>query len=134
LLLQVLRVHYDAQTHPEGFFAGLRDTRLSRAISRIHADYARPLTLADLATSAAMSRSAFAQHFSTVVRMSPIDYLQLWRMLVARDLLQSTDRPVCDIAETVGYGSDISFSRAYKRRFGVSPSFARSDAASALVD
>lgn len=91
LLLQVLRVHYDTQDRPDGFYAGLRDIRLSRAISRIHAEYSAPLTLVDLADSAAMSRSAFAQHFSSVVRMSPIDYLQMWRMLVAQDLLMSTD-------------------------------------------
>jgi AraC-like DNA-binding protein len=40
-------------------------------------------------------------------------------------VLASTDRPISDIAEDVGYGSDIAFSRAYKRRFGVSPSAAR---------
>jgi len=34
------------------------------------------------------------------------------------------------IAETVGYGSDIAFSRAYKRRFGVTRSYGRSDLAS----
>jgi len=125
LLLQVLRVHYRAQERPVGFFAGLRDTRLNRAITRIHTDYAGPLTLADLAESAAMSRTAFAQRFSSVVRMTPIDYLQHWRMLVAQDLLTSTDRSVSEIAENVGYGSDIAFSRAYKRRFGVSPSVGR---------
>jgi len=42
-------------------------------------------------------------------------------------LTYSTDRPLRDIAETVGNGSDISFSRAYKRRFGVPPSYGRSD-------
>ena len=125
LLMQVLRVHYRAQDHSEGFFAGLRDKRLNRAITRIHSDFAGPLTLADLAESAAMSRTAFARRFSSVVRMTPVDYLQHWRMLVAQDLLSSTDRPISDIAEDVGYGSDIAFSRAYKRRFGVSPSAAR---------
>ena len=125
LLMQVLRVYYRAQDRPEGFFAGLRDNRLSRAITRIHADYAGPLTLADLADCAAMSRTAFAQRFSSVVRMTPIDYLQHWRMIVAQELLATTDRSVSDIAENVGYGSDIAFSRAYKRRYSVSPSVGR---------
>jgi len=125
LLMQVLRVHYQTQERPEGFFAGLRDSRLNRAITRIHSDYSGPLTLTDLADSAAMSRTAFAQRFSSVVRMTPIDYLQHWRMVVAQDLLASTEQSVSEIAEQVGYGSDIAFSRAYKRRFGVSPSSRR---------
>ncbi len=125
LLLQVLRVYYRAQSSPKGFFAGLRDSRLSRAIARIHADYGGPLTLADLAESAAMSRTAFALRFSMVVRMTPIDYLQRWRMLVAQDLLATTAWSISEIAEQVGYGSDIAFSRAYKRRFGKPPSMGR---------
>ena len=76
-----------------------------------------------------MSRSVFAKRFSDTVEMSPIDYLSQWRMAVAQELLRTTDHGVSEIAERVGYGSDIAFSRAYKRSFGLTPSASRSIAA-----
>ncbi len=121
LLVHLLRAHYARADKPRGFFAGLGHPGLGRAIALVHSDFAGPLSLTDLARSAAMSRSAFAARFREVVGMSPGDYLQFWRMLVARDLLDTTDRPVAEIAENVGYGSDIAFARAFRRRFGVTP-------------
>lgn len=125
LFFEILRHHFRQQDHKANFLAALADPRLGNAIARVHSSYADPLTLADLAQSAAMSRSAFCQRFADKVSMSPMDYLSRWRMLVAQDLLQTTDLPVAEIAEQVGYGSDIAFSRAYKRSQGVTPSVSR---------
>jgi AraC-like DNA-binding protein len=125
LLIQTLRLHYAQSQQNSGFYAGLADARLERAISRIHRDFALPIGLADLADSAAMSRSSFAQHFKQTVRLSPIDYLTRWRMLAAGDFLKSTDLPVARIAQDVGYESDIAFARAFRRAYGVTPSVYR---------
>lgn len=125
LLVQALRHHCRLEGGKTGFMAALNDARLGRAISRIHADFSQSLNLNQLADTAAMSRSSFAQRFSEVVGMSPIDYLAHWRMLVAQDLLQSTEDQVADIAEQVGYRSDIAFARAFKRNFGQTPSESR---------
>lgn len=125
LLIHTLRTHYLVSGQPTGFYAGLADARLERAISRIHRDYSSPIGLADLAESAAMSRSAFAQQFKQTVNLSPVEYLTRWRMLAARDFLKDTDLPIARVAEQVGYESDISFSRAFKREYGVTPSSVR---------
>jgi AraC family transcriptional activator of mtrCDE len=122
LLIHTLRIHYAETKHPTGFYAALADERLERAISMIHRDFSSPIGLAELADSAAMSRSAFAQKFKHKVRISPIEYLLKWRMLVAEDLLKTTELPVIRVAEKVGYESDISFARAFKREYGVTPS------------
>ena len=125
LLIHTLRMHYSGSKHPRGFYAGLADARLERAISRIHRDFSSPIGLADLANSAAMSRSAFAQHFKQTVNLSPIEYLTRWRMLAAKDFLNDTDLSIARVAEHVGYESDISFSRAFKREYGITPSSIR---------
>ncbi len=122
LLIHTLRLHYAETKHPTGFYTALADERLERAISLIHSDFASPIGLADLAGSAAMSRSAFAQQFKHKVRISPIEYLSKWRMLVAEELLKTTELTVVRVAEKVGYESDISFARAFKREYGVTPS------------
>jgi len=126
LLIQTLRLYYAQSPQKHGFFAGLADLRLARAISHIHRHFAAPLTLADLAEAAAMSRSSFSQHFKQIARISPIEYLAKWRMITAGHYLKSTSDSIAIVAENVGYDSAISFARAFAREYGVTPSFFRS--------
>ena len=121
LLIQVLHVHFDRDKRAAGFLSGLMDRRLSRALTIIHQDYPSPLTLGDLARTAGMSRTGFSQHFRALIGVPPIEYLTQWRMLSAGDMLERPDLPVADIAARSGYDSEITFSRAFKRTFKLSP-------------
>lgn len=49
-------------------------------------------------------------------------YIRTYRIYAAVDLLQSTDLPVAEIAERVGFGDVQQFSKAFKQVLGVSPS------------
>lgn len=122
LLIQVLRVHAARGGRAPGFLAAVTDHRLSRALVRIHRDFAADIGLEDLASDAALSRSVFAQRFRDVAGMAPIAYLTKWRMLTAGDLLTSSSLTIAHVSEKVGYASDIAFTRAFKREFGVTPS------------
>jgi AraC family transcriptional activator of mtrCDE len=78
-----------------------------------------------------MSRSAVASRFRAVTGDSPIRYVTRYRLAHAARMLRTTDRPISEIALTVGYESIFSFSRAFKRTFGVPPRSYRDDADSA---
>jgi AraC-like DNA-binding protein len=78
-------------------------------------------TLDGLAHAVNMSRTAFAAHFRRLVGSAPMDYLNRWRMAVARTALRSSDDSLADIAERIGYLSDTAFSIAFKRANGLSP-------------
>ena len=121
LLIQTLRTYLAQTERPRGFLAGLADPRLARAIGEIHRRPETELTLEALARTAGMSRSAFAAQFRAVTGMAPIDYLTKWRMCKAGELLIGGLLSLADIAEQVGYGSDVAFSRAFKREFNSSP-------------
>ncbi len=122
MLIQVLRIHAAKNGNHRGLIATFNDERLFRAVARIHQDFGSAIVLEDLAREAALSRSAFAQRFRDVSGMAPTEYLTKWRMLNACDLLQSPDLSIARVSNMVGYESDISFSRAFKREFGVTPS------------
>ena len=109
----------------KGWIGGLADARVERALSALHADPYRPWTLEELASVAAMSRSAFAARFLACTGDPPLRYLKNWRLHLARDLLRVEGARVNLVARTIGYDSDAAFSRAYKARFGISPSDAR---------
>ncbi len=122
LLIQILRTFAAQKPQQHEFLNALCDQRLIRAINRIHRDYAQPIGLDDLAHEAALSRSAFAQRFKDTAGIAPIEYLAKWRMITASEILKTTDLPISHVCEKVGYESDISFARAFKREFGVTPS------------
>ncbi|MBC3767125.1 AraC family transcriptional regulator [Neptunicella marina] len=106
---------------PPGLLRGLGDSRLSIVLRKIHADIAYGWTIAELASIASLSRSAFFSRFSREVGVSPMEYILLWRMQVAKEQLCRRDKSVAQIAEYVGYGSSSAFSVAFTRYAGVSP-------------
>jgi AraC-like DNA-binding protein len=104
-----------------GLLRGLSDSRLAPAIRQIHDQLARSWTVAQLAKTAALSRSAFFNRFRRTVGLPPMEYRLAWRMAVARDLLRRQDLGVAEVAERVGYASASTFSTAFSRHVGRAP-------------
>ena len=92
-----------------------------KAINIIHEKINDDLSLDDLALAAGMSRSSFAAHFKSITGLSPGGYLTQWRMFRACELLRVQKLPVIEVAVRVGYESEISFSRAFKRSLEITP-------------
>jgi AraC-like DNA-binding protein len=87
----------------------------------LHAEPHRAWTVDTLARGAALSRSAFADRFTTLVGVPPMQYLTRWRLALAADSLRSTRDAIGRISERAGYESEAAFSRAFKREFGTPP-------------
>ena len=96
-------------------------SRISQATRAIQADLSSPIAVGELAQRAAMSTSAFFEHFKAVTGTSPLQYQKDLRLLHARDALRSTNEKVSEIAFGVGYESASQFSREYARKFGLPP-------------
>ncbi|MDQ8023350.1 MAG: AraC family transcriptional regulator [Moraxellaceae bacterium] len=120
VLIQVLRHLMEEGRTQVGMLAGMADPRLRLALVAMHEQPARDWSLDDLADSAGMSRSVFANAFRDSVGCTPGVYLQRWRVSLAqRALLHG--RPLKVVAAEVGYGSEAAFSRAFKTSTGQSP-------------
>ncbi|WP_437726044.1 cupin domain-containing protein [Sorangium sp. So ce861] len=125
MLIEALR-STSGDDAPPGLLRGLADARLAPAIRQMHAELSRSWTVAELAKTAALSRSTFFERFTRAVGLPPMEYLLALRMAVARDLLRRHDLGVAEVAERVGYGSASTFSTAFSRHVGQPPSrFAR---------
>lgn len=125
LLIESLR-EAPGENAPPGLLRGLVDPRLATAIRSMHGEPARPWTVAELATKAALSRSAFFDRFTRAVGLPPMEYLLAWRMAIAKDLLRRGEAGLGEVAERVGYGSASTFSTAFSRHVGLPPGrFAR---------
>jgi AraC-like DNA-binding protein len=125
MLIETLR-SAPGEDAPPGLIRGLGDARLAAAIRAIHGDPARPWTVVELARTAALSRSAFFDRFTSAIGVAPMEYVLAWRMALAKDLLRRGGTALSDVAERVGYGSASTFSTAFSRHVGEAPGrFAR---------
>jgi AraC-like DNA-binding protein len=120
LLILIVRHIVESGRVSTGVLAGLADPRLAKALTAIHEAPKKSWTLDDLAGIAGMSRTRFAEHFRTRIGQTPIDYLTVWRMTVACQLL-SSGKPVKSVALQVGYQSAAAFSRVFSRVTGQTP-------------
>jgi AraC-like DNA-binding protein len=102
--------------------------RVDRAIQLIETDYARSLTLGDLATVAGLSPFYFARAFQRFVGVPPHRYLTGVRLRHAARLLDD-GAAVTFTCYEVGFGSLSHFVTAFRKRFGVVPSSVRRGAA-----
>src|ERR1700732_1748987 len=106
---------------PNGWLAAMSDKHLSKAIQAMHSRLDRSWSIASLAREARMSRSAFALKFKAVLGQTPLEYLTQWRMYRAGAMIRSNHTSFSEVASAVGYGSDSSFSRVFRREMGVAP-------------
>jgi AraC-like DNA-binding protein len=120
LLILIVRYLIASGIVAGGVLAGLADPRLARALTAIHDEPNKSWLLEDLADLAGMSRTRFAAHFRAVVGRTPIEYLTLWRITIARQLL-AKGKPVKTVAAQVGYESPAAFSRVFTRLLGQAP-------------
>ena len=126
LVIQAIRSWIEQDLAAQsGWLGALRDRQIGRAIVFIHSDPAHEWTVARLASEVAMSRSAFAARFTSLVGESPMTYVSRWRMTVATHMLQDEGASVSEAAIRVGYQSEAAFSRAFKRVTGMSPGAVR---------
>lgn len=121
LLIEALRAT-SGDAAPPGLVRGLADPRVAPALRQMHKHIARGWTVAQLAKTAALSRSTFFERFNQTVGIAPMEYLTAWRMAVARDLLRRDNCSIAEVAERVGYSSASTFSTAFSRHVGQPPS------------
>jgi AraC-like DNA-binding protein len=126
VLIQALRAHLaglnrGTTSRGQGLLPALADPHIGAVLRSMHEQIERPWTVASLALAAGMSRSAFAQRFKDVVGDGPVEYLTRWRMYRASHLLRESEKKLADVAQSVGYDSDVGFNKAFKRILGVAP-------------
>lgn len=121
LFVQIVRAYVEKSPSPPVMLAALADKQIAAALALMHEAPGEAWTLESLARRAGMSRSAFAARFLQLAGQTPMHYLTLWRMQLARRLLTESALGTASIAERVGYQAEAAFSKAFKKLVGVGP-------------
>jgi AraC-like DNA-binding protein len=103
--------------------AGVREAQ-----SRILQRAAEPIDFAALARELGASYTAFRRSFRQQTGVAPAQFQSAIRLNRARDLLAGTELTVSEIAGRVGYETVFYFSRAFKKKTGLTPKAYRQQA------
>lgn len=107
---------------------GWYEPRVARAMRAMEETIGEPLPLAAIAARAGTSRRTLETLFAGIVGVPPRDFYLGARLNAGRRLVVETRQSMTAIAERVGFASASAFARAFRRRFGLSPTQARRDA------
>jgi AraC-like DNA-binding protein len=126
LVIQAARAWLERSAAADtGWVSAVEDPHVGRAIALIHRKPEHRWSVGSLAAEAHLSRSVFAERFTKLAGVSPMQYVTRWRMRLANLWIREERMSLSEIAGRVGYGSEAAFSRAYKREAGVPPGAAR---------
>lgn len=122
LFIHSIRSYAGLEAAPRnGWLAAMSDGQLGKSVKAMHEDLSQEWTVETLAAKAGMSRSSYAARFKSVVGQTPLEYLTQWRMFKAGSMLRNQGSSVLQAARQVGYDSESSFTRVFKRERGLTP-------------
>ena len=119
MLLIREKIQDDSKT--SGIVAALRDTRIQKVLEAIHNSPAEEWSVESLAAIAAMSRSAFAAKFKSLLNETPLSYIKSWRMQSAYRWFRDEHITIAEAADRCGYLTEAAFAKAFKRELGIPP-------------
>jgi YesN/AraC family two-component response regulator len=92
-----------------------------QAMAYIHEHYAESISRTDLAEHVALNEDYLTACFRRELGVTPITYINRFRVNQAQQLLLDTDKSVTEIALDVGFSDSGYFSRVFRREVGLSP-------------
>lgn len=95
--------------------------RIAPALNYISNNYKEPIKISDLARLCNMSITNFRRLFTSAINLSPLEYLIRVRIKTASVLLHTTNYPILNISLMVGFETQSSFNRHFKRIMAQTP-------------
>ncbi|SDQ91947.1 helix-turn-helix domain-containing protein [Flagellimonas zhangzhouensis] len=95
--------------------------RLLRSKDYILSHLDQKLSLEEISTEASMSPYHYIRSFKGAFKLTPMQFVVQERLSLAKDLIQHTNLPISQILIEAGYDNPSSFSRAFKKKYGITP-------------
>lgn len=92
-----------------------------KMISFLHDNYSAQLTVKEIAGRALVNKNRCTSLFKKYAKMSPIKYLNAYRLYIAKNMIIHTDKPISEISADVGYNQISYFIEQFRSNYGLSP-------------
>lgn len=110
-----------SSTHRSIKGSQLRDFYIHEAVTYMEQNYQRNLTVEEISDACRLNRNYFSKLFRDSMGCPPQEFLIRMRLAKATELLRAGGTPIGEIAAKCGYPNQLHFSRAFKKRYGISP-------------
>ena len=94
---------------------------LQSLLSFVHNHYQDPLTVRQIAAYGIINKNRCTDLFRKYTRLSPIKYLNEYRLYMAKNLILNTKKPISEISADVGYNQISHFIEQFRGAYGLSP-------------
>lgn len=120
----LIQPHAEGQLHYASLTAGRQheDALIARAQAWAAQHYAEPNPVALMVEASGLSERSFLRRFRAATGQSPMEYIQVLRVEEAKQMLETTDLPLDEIAAEVGYAEGSSFRQVFRRHVGLTAS------------
>ncbi|MFD0693970.1 AraC family transcriptional regulator [Paenibacillus sp. GCM10027628] len=95
--------------------------RIKPVLHYMHAQYKERILIQDLASLISMSEGHFCRFFKSIVKKTPIEYLNFLRVEKAMKYLEDPKIKIIDIASEVGFESPSYFIKTFKSLKNLTP-------------
>ncbi|MFZ6691804.1 AraC family transcriptional regulator [Undibacterium sp. SXout20W] len=119
-VILLLRHVTDHELVGQGVLAALGNKELGQLMVKLHQSPNENWTVQSMGQEIGMSRTKFSNYFKHCLGETPLQYLTHWRLNLARQLIDQG----CSlklIPGKVGYASELALSRAYQKKFNITP-------------
>ena len=106
---------------------------VEQAVELITASFNKKVRISEIADSIGINRSYLTSVFKKEMNMSPQAFLINYRLEKAASMIRGTEESISNIAEAVGYTDSLTFSKAFKQKYGESPSAFRKKSSELVV-
>ncbi|MGI6088104.1 MAG: helix-turn-helix domain-containing protein [Kiritimatiellia bacterium] len=120
LLLARIASRCSPRIHRQSGAADMGDL-IGRVQALVMAQPSKPLSISQIAQKLGISTASFNRRFQHVAGTSPGQYMRTLRLCRGRDLLNTTQLSVKEVADACGFSSPFAFSRAFSKLLGMSP-------------
>lgn len=124
IFLSLIATRADGQIDEEDDKA---NSHVEKAIEYVRMNYCNPIKVTDIADYVCINRSYLYSLFEEYLHISPQQFLTMYRITKSLELLHSTDYPIESIALSSGYTDVLVFTKAFKKKMGMSPSTYRNE-------
>ena len=115
IVARLLASASDVNTRERSRGSKLAQWRLKRAIDYVEARLDESVSLADVASSAGLTRMHFAAQFRAATGLRPHEYLLRRRIERAQEMLLGTAMSLVEVALSVGFQTQAHFTSVFKR-------------------
>lgn len=108
------------------------DTGMIAASEYIHKNYAQKITLDELCNIGMMSKTVLCEKFKQYYGFTPLEYVNRYRILVAKNMIIETNKSITEIAQETGFFDASHFLKTYRKYENVNPTDLRTDLLNSL--